>query len=59
MQEKNLEIMKSIPQEMLPVIRDVAKSISDFGDKSGQKLTEWIDKIVDSIFKRFEYERYL
>ena len=50
MQENNLEIMKSIPQEMLPVIRDVAKSISDFGDKSGQKLSEWIDKIVDSIF---------
>ena len=51
MQENNnLEMMKNIPQEMWPVIRDVAKSISDFGDKSGQKLSEWIDKIVDSIF---------
>lgn len=51
MQENNdLEMMKNIPQEMLPVISDVAKSISDFGDKSGQKLSEWIDIIVDSIF---------
>lgn len=50
MQDNNSEMVKSIPQELLPVIKDVAKSISDFGDKSGQKLSEWIDKIVDSIF---------
>ena len=39
MQDNNLEMMKNIPQEMWPIIRDVAKSISDFGDKSGQKLS--------------------
>ena len=55
MQEKNLEIMKSIPQEMLPVIRDVAKSISDFGDKSGQKLSEWIDKTTAPFGKKTTY----
>mgnify|MGYP003400056266 CR=1 FL=1 len=42
MQENDLEMITNIPQEMVPVIRDVAKSISDFGDKSGQKLSEWI-----------------
>lgn len=50
MQENNLEMMKNIPQEISPIIKDVANKISDFGTKSGQKAAEWIDIIIDSIF---------
>lgn len=50
MQLQTSEICERIPRELKPMIEKAAIQIAEIGTRSGEKVSEWIDNIIDTIF---------